>query len=182
MNTYIAILRGINVSGHKKIQMSELKAIFEELHFRDVLTYIQSGNVIFQTEVSLTVEDMVKRIEDAIEAKFGFSVPVIVRSKDEMEKTLPSNPFLQQPGTEIDKLHVTFLETNPQSTLLTTISNLDSSPDKFSIIDREVYLYCPGGYGNTKLSNTFFEQKLKVRATTRNWKTVSKLVELASGK
>lgn len=178
MNTYLAILRGINVSGQKMIKMTELKNLFEHLQFESVRTYIQSGNVLFDSKNS-DHDDMTRRIEQAIASRFGFEVPVLIRSQAELEQIVARNPFLTE--TEIDPafLHVTLLADAPAADRLDAIRQYDYAPDRFQIVGREVYLYCPGGYGNTKLSNTFFENKLKVRATTRNWKTVNELVRMA---
>ena len=172
MATYISILRGINVSGQKKIRMEDLKGLYEGLDFSEVTTYIQSGNVIFKTGLNLSISGLSEKIEKAIEEKYHFHVPVIIRTADEIRKILSSNPFLDEDGLDREKLHVTFLEEKPQPTDVGAIQKFDFSPDRFWIIGKEVYLYCPGGYGNTKLSNTFFEKKLHVKATTRNWKTV----------
>lgn len=183
MQTFISILRGINVSGQKKILMADLKALYEEnLGFKDVKTYIQSGNVIFKTEDGKTASDqeLAHKIEKAIAEKYNFQVPVLVRTVDEMKKTLAGNPFIKEnKNIETDKLHVTFLAEEPAKANLEAIKTLDYSPDKFIISGKDVFLYIPDKYGETKLSNKFFETKLKVSATTRNWKTVNKLVELA---
>jgi uncharacterized protein (DUF1697 family) len=180
METYISILRGINVSGQKKILMADLKALYEGLDFENVTTYIQSGNVIFKTPKPVSDTDLAKKIESAISKKYGFEVPVIVRTHAEMERILAVNPLLKEKGIDIERLHVTFLEEEPASEKVKLIKDLDFSPDKFVIIKKEVYLHCPKGYGITKISNNFFESKLKVKATTRNWKTVNKLVTLAT--
>ena len=178
METYISILRGINVSGHKKIQMDDLKALFENLKFKNVTTYIQSGNVIFKASKQCD-EVLTKKIEDAIYSKYNFEVPVINRSVEEVRNIIAANPLLKDSNIDAEKLHVTFLEEVPGKTKVDSIKNIDYSPDKFIIIGKEIFLYCPDGYGITKLSNNFFENKLKVSATTRNWKTVNKLLELA---
>jgi uncharacterized protein (DUF1697 family) len=180
MATFISILRGINVSGQKKVLMEDLKSIYTDLGFSEVTTYIQSGNVIFSTPGDRSAGELSDRIEKAIENKYHFQVPVIIRSAPEIKAVLASNPFLTENGIDPDKLHVTFLGSEPQPSALSAIQTFDFPPDRFGIIGREVYLYCPGGYGNTKLSNSFFESKLKVKATTRNWKTVGKLGELSS--
>jgi uncharacterized protein (DUF1697 family) len=159
--------------------MEDLKALFERLDFSRVSTYIQSGNVIFKTSRKISISVLSEEIEKAIEEKYHFHVPVIIRTADEMLKILSLNPFINEEGVDREKLHVTFLDQYPQHKVVSTVQTQDLSPDRFRIIGSEVYLYCPGGYGNTKLSNTFFEKKLNVRATTRNWKTVGKLAELA---
>ncbi len=182
METFISILRGINVSGHRKIPMVDLKSLYEKSGFKDVITYIQSGNVIFKTDKKFTNESLGKILEKKINEKFNLDVPVIMRQLEEMKNILSINPFLKINNVNIEKLHVTFLDKIPSLSELQKIKEYDYSPDKFIINDKEVFLYCPGGYGKTKLSNNFYENKLKVRATTRNWKTINKLVELASGK
>jgi uncharacterized protein (DUF1697 family) len=182
METYISILRGINVSGHKVIQMASLKAMFEKLKFEEVITYIQSGNVVFKADKKSSAEELSKKIAAQILKEYKFEVPVIVRKSSEIDSVLATNPFIKEKGIDVEKLHVTFLAEIPGKANLEAVSKYDYSPDRFTIIGKEVFLYCPGGYGNTKLSNTFFENKLKILATTRNWKTVNKLAELAKNK
>jgi len=182
METYISILRGINVSGQKKILMTDLKALYEDLGLENVTTYIQSGNVIFTTKKPLPHKELTRKIEEAIFKKYDFNVPVIIRTGNEMEKVLAANPLLKQKNIDPEKLHVTFLEEQPSAERARLTKDLDYSPDKFVILKKEVYLYCPNGYGVSKLSNAFFENKLKVKATTRNWKTVNTLVSLAKNK
>ena len=180
MQALISILRGINVSGQKKILMADLKGLYESLGFTKVTTYIQSGNVVFKAKEKLSSKALQREIEKAIQEKYKFAVPVIVRTVDELEHAIFRNPFTKDKNTDPDKLYVTFLAENPATTELENITNIDYSPDKFIIIDKEVFLEIPGSYGETKLSNKFFESKLKVSATTRNWKTVNKLFEIAT--
>lgn len=177
MSTYIAILRGINVSGKNKILMLDLKAIFESMDFKNVKTYIQSGNVIFDAKSAKNLSDLIK---DKINQKYSFNVPVIIRTVAEIDAILIQNPFLKQKNIELDKLHITFLAEQPTKENLDKINALQFEKDEFKVIGNEVYLHCPNGYGNTKLSNTFFENKLKVTATTRNWKTVNEILKLSS--
>jgi uncharacterized protein (DUF1697 family) len=179
MKTCISILRGINVGAQKKILMVDLKALYESLKFKDVITYIQSGNVIFKTSETVSDEALSQKIEKAIAKKYGFEVPVIVRSVAEIDKVLGSNPFLKDKKKDVTKMHVTFLSEAPGKAELEAIKKFDYAPDEFVIAGKDVYLYTPGGYGETKLSNKFFETKLKVTATTRNWNTVNKLKELS---
>jgi len=182
METYISILRGINVSGQKKIVMTDLKALYENLEFEDVATYIQSGNVIFKTGKKMANTLLATIIEEAIFAKYHFNVPVIIRSVEEIRNVISINPFLHDKDINTEKLHVTFLAETPGLTSLESIKTFDFPPDKFIIIVKEVFLYCPVNYGETKLSNKFFESKLKVSATTRNWKTINKLFEIAAAR
>ncbi|MGI8950739.1 MAG: DUF1697 domain-containing protein [Chitinophagaceae bacterium] len=182
MQTFISILRGINVSGQKKILMSDLKTLYESLKFKDIITYIQSGNVIFKADTKLFDEELAKKIEKLILKKYGFIVPVIIRRIEEMENIISINPFLKEKNINVEKLHITLLAETPKRENSESLKNIDYSPDKFVIIGKEIFLYCPINYGETKLSNKFFENKLKVSATTRNWKTINKLVEIAANK
>lgn len=178
MPIYIAILRGINVSGHNKIPMADLKKLFEELKCDNIRTYIQSGNVIFEHTKS-TDKALIKKIEKGISDKFGFDVPVLVITAGELEKVIKNNPFIKEKDIETDKLHVTFLAEPPAKANIDKANSYNFEPDRFSIDEKAAYVYCPNGYGNTKLNNTFFESKLKVTATTRNWRTVNELVRIA---
>ena len=179
MKTIISILRGINVSGKNKIPMAELKLLYEKAGFKNVTTYIQSGNVVFSAKEE-TAKELEDKIKQLIFKKWGFAVPVIVRTVEEMQAVVNSNPFLKMKGIDLEKLHVTFLADLPAKENIEKIKQYQYKPDEYIIDTREVYLSCPGGYGSTKLSNTFFESKLKVTATTRNWRTVNELVRIAT--
>ena len=178
MKTYISILRGINVSGKNLIKMDTLKEMYEGLGLQSVKTYIQSGNVIFQSEET-HINELERKISEAILKRLILSVPVLVREASELKNILGSNPFLPLLNGDISKLHITFLSTLPEKQWVAGIENGSYLPDKYFILERCVYLYCPNGYGRTKLSNNFFENKLKVKATTRNLKTLMQLVSLA---
>ncbi len=175
MKTFLSILRGINVSGHKKIPMAELKVLYEELNFENITTYIQSGNVIFKNKNS---KDLSKQIEQKIFGRYNFNVPVIIRTPDEMQSVIEGNHFLKQKDIDITKLHVVYLADDPKKENIEKLKMYNYEPDKFYISGKEVYLYCPNGYGNTKLTNNFFENKLKVTATTRNWNTTNELFKI----
>lgn len=175
MNTFLSFLRGINVSGQKKIPMAELKKLYEELHFENINTYIQSGNVIFKNKNSV---DLSQQIEQKIFEKYNFYVPVIIRTSDEMEKIIGRNPFLKQKDIDLSKLHIVYLANDPNQDNIEKLKNYNYEPDKFYVSGKEVYLYCPNGYGKTKLTNNFFENKLKISATTRNWNTTNELFKI----
>ena len=181
MKTYIAFLRGINVSGKNLIKMVELKQLFIDCGFTKVTTYIQSGNVIFNVSET-TTSKIEQTVIDAIRKKFDYEVKVLVISKNELERIFKSNPFIKN-NAEIDisKLCVTMLSQKTDVKDLTPINELTvNSNDEFILDDKKIYLNCPSGYGKTKLTNNLFERKLKVAATTRNWKTITKLVELSN--
>ena len=176
MKTYISMLRGINVSGRKKIRMTDLKSLYELLGLANVQTYVQSGNVVFDSPE----QDRAKlkdSIEAQIEATFGFSAPVLIRSADDFKRIIESHPFKREDPIRV---LVTFLYERPIQSKLENLSHYEDIVDKFVTGEQEIYLFCPGGYGKTKLSNTFFEKKLDVTATTRNWKSVNVLYEMAS--
>ncbi len=171
---YISLLRGINVSGKKKIIMKDLKALYESLDFKDVITYIQSGNVIFESDEQESI--LIEKIEEAIEEHYGFDVPVQIRTISHFENIIEICPFseldLVEEGT---RAMVTFLEKEPTKETLEKLATYVNEPERLVSVGREVYLHCPNGYGKTKLNNNFIENKLKVKATTRNWKSVVKL-------
>lgn len=177
MERYATILRGINVSGQKKIRMADLSRLYETLGFTNVRTYIQSGNVIFDS-VPVKPDNLIREIEQAIQKKFGFDVPVLVRTREEIRAAISANPFLKEKDIDATKLHLTFLEHVPEKSAVREFDPGSLGQDRYSIEETNVYLYCPGGYGKTRLSNTFLEKQLGVRATTRNWKTVNALDEL----
>ena len=175
------MLRGINVSGQNKIRMMELKSLYESLGLINVKTYVQSGNVVFEN-TERDASELAVSIEAQIERSFGYVVSVFFRSANDFQRITGGNPFLNGRHEDPDKLHVTFLYNSPSKSQL---SNLDISPhvtDEFFIGDKEIFLFCPNGYGKTKLSNTFFEKKLNMPATTRNWKTVNALHDMANEK
>ena len=177
--TFIALLRGINVVGHKIIKMAELAKLFESLKFRSVRTYVQSGNVIFETSASNSAT-LSRTIEMAIEKKFGFSVSVILRTPEELKKIVTGNPLLKDRGVQIERLYVTYLKELPEKKLVSSLEMNQASNEKYIVKAREIYLYCPNGYGRTKLNNNIFEKKLNVVATTRNWNTTTTLLEMAA--
>ncbi|MGD2035143.1 MAG: DUF1697 domain-containing protein, partial [Bacteroidales bacterium] len=178
METYIAFLRGINVSGQKLINMADLRAHLEELGFSNVQTYIQSGNIVFtcRNPEKRALEQL---IEQKISEKYHFEVPVAVLNRDELTALANENPFLKVPEKETDKLYVTILFEEPPGENVDHLYPPDDGPDEFVLMKGRVYLFLPNGYGMTKLNNNFFEHRLKVRASTRNWKTIRKLLDMA---
>jgi uncharacterized protein (DUF1697 family) len=178
MKTYVAMLRGINVSGHKIIKMERLRAIFEEMGFARVKTYVQSGNVVFETDESPA--GLAAAIESKILSEFSFEVPVLTKSGKELKEIVKRNPFVKDPAIDPAKLHVTFLSDEPRRDALQLLQPLAAGAEQVRLVSRAVYLFCPNGYGNTRLTNTAIEKKLSCRATTRNWATTNKLLEMAN--
>ena len=180
MVKYISMLRGINISGHKLIKMEELRALYESLGFENVRSYIQSGNVIFECPDS-DVSELEMKIENEIEETFGFPVNVTIRTKKEFQEVIENNPFYGETRREdIKKLHVTFLSDTPTASSLQEIEGSTYGPDQMVIAGKEIYVFCPDGYGRTKFTNNFFEKKLKLSATSRIWKTVNRLYDMVS--
>lgn len=177
MKTYVALLRGINVGGNRKILMKDLKKSFEEMGFQDVVTYIQSGNVVFKTSSEKSIF-LAEKIEKEIEQTFGFFVPVIIRQNTDIQELIIKNNFKTD---DIERLHVTFLDKKPTSDFLQKIQEIAESnlPNCFEIIDDNVFIFCSGKYSDSKLTNQFFEKHLNAKATTRNWKTILQLAELS---
>jgi len=177
MIKYIAILRGINVGGKHKILMADLRLLIESLGFSNVKTYIQSGNLIFEAKKGLVILDMELLIENAILNQYGFVVPIIIRTTKELRQIFDSNLFIKD--NDITQLCVTFLKKKPsyEDTIKTNLYKFDDG--EFNIVNKEIFICFKGKYHKSKLTNNFFEKKLQVSATTRNWRTISKLVELS---
>ena len=179
MPVYVSLLRAVNVGG-RTIPMPDLRALYEELGHTDVVTYVQSGNVVSRssTRRATGVERAVSR---SLAERFGFEVEVLVRTPQQLQAVLDGNPFLagrgKAPAPKL--LHVTFLASAPDAERARALDEREFAPDEFHVRGREVYLSCPNGYGRTKITNAWFERKLQVAATTRNWNTVTKLFELA---
>ena len=172
------MLRGINVSGQKLIKMDALRKSYENMGFQNVKTYVQSGNIIFTCN-HFEINDLEQKISRQIEQDFGFEVPVIVLTIDKLKQVIENNPFLKDPDKDQSFLHVTFLASKPNYFDYSTIEDKKQDEEEIFFTDNAVYLFCPNGYGRTKLNNNFLEKKLKVLATTRNWKTTNELYKIA---
>jgi len=180
MQTYISLLRGINVSGQKKIIMSDLKELYAKQGFSNVQTYIQSGNVVFNYEKTQDYFEIAAIIEQAIEKKYDFQVPVLIRQAIDLKRTLENNPYAEMNGVDLKRVGVTFLEKHPTNENLLKLGEINFPPDEFIVDGLNIYLHCPEGFGKSKISNKLFENKLKVRATSRNLRTINKLIEMSS--
>jgi len=176
METYIALLRGINVNGKNRIQMQLLTQMLIDLDYYQVRTYIQSGNVVFQADNTDT-KSIAGKISNGISQKFGYDVEVIVLTKPEFDQICSSNPYAVAPY-DTERVYITIFQTQSEVELPEGLNADDFLPDMFSVKGRAAYIYCPGGYGNTRLSNTFFERKTGLAATTRNLKTMRTLVSM----
>ncbi|WP_273568187.1 DUF1697 domain-containing protein [Maribacter halichondriae] len=178
MKTYIALLRGINVSGHKKIKMADLRTMLEELDFKKVETYIQSGNIVFgSSEKFLHVLEQM--IQKEILKTFDFDVPVLVRTYDELKSIFEKNPFTDQVDIEKKQVYFAILKETPAPDLMAAFKKEKFDHEEFLATGNCIYLNCLKGAAEAKLSNNLIERKLKVSATTRNYRTMLKLLEMA---
>ena len=178
MNTYIALLRGINVSGHKIIKMETLRLVLAELGFQNISTYIQSGNVIFESD-NENAAALEHQISHKIFEHFGFDVPVRITTLEELNRIVAENPFIKENLENPTQPYVAFLSEVPLDNHYQHMKAVNFGEDRFVNKDRVLYLWYADSPGNTKLSNVVIESKLKLKATSRNWKTIQKLIALA---
>ena len=174
-NTFVALLRGVNVGGKNLIPMAELRALLSSLGFEEVETYIQSGNVVFRSPAG-DADDLSARIEREIASVFGIAPAVLLRTPTELEAIAGRNPYLGE--ANLSKLHVAFLDQSPAASVAAELDPGRSPPDEFTLSGREIYLHFPNGAGRSKLTIDYFERTLGVRATARNWNTLLKLLAL----
>ena len=177
MTAFVSLFRGINVGGNRKVKMDDLKAVHEALGFRDVVPYIQSGNVVFKSD-NADPPRLQKQIEDSFETKFGFHAEVIIRTLDELNEIIEKNPFQGQPDKELKWIAVLFLATCPDNAAQENLLKTYVGPEEIFFSGKEVYIYYTDGMGRSKLSHTFLEKKLKTAGTVRNLNTILKLQEL----
>ncbi|MFI9208670.1 DUF1697 domain-containing protein [Streptomyces sp. NPDC053253] len=177
--TYAALLRGINVSGHRKVPMAELRSVLEGLGHRNVRTYLQSGNAVFTTDTDATEDELNTALEDAIESHFGFRVDCLVRDGDYLAAVAEACPF---PAAELEgkQLHAIYYSGPAEPERFAAIDREAYRPEEFALGDRVLYLYVPDGLGRSKLGDVVTRPSLTkgLVATARNWNTVVKLIEM----
>lgn len=175
MNTYISLLRGINVGGNKKIPMEGLRALYKSLGFNNVQSYIQSGNVIFQSTESSRPK-LIRILEEKIEKNYGFHVEIIIKTMKELKDAVANNPW-----KDVDEksLMIAFLKDRPEKPDMEAIESVTTGGERAALVKDLLYLCYPHGSGRSKLSNALIEKKLNVVATCRNWNTTNKLIALA---
>ena len=176
-NKYLALLRGVNVSGKNLIKMKNFQSFLQENGFNNVITYIQSGNIIFKSEIN-DREIVANRLTELIDEKYGYDVPVIVLTLSDLESLIEYNPFSLETDESPTKVLVSFFTDLPSQELIAKFKSVEYKTERFKFEKNYAYLYCMNGYGKAKINNNFFENKLKVNATTRNWKTILKLFEM----
>jgi uncharacterized protein (DUF1697 family) len=176
MTVFVAMLRGVNVGGNS-LKMDWLREACEGIGLGDVRTYVQSGNIVFSS--GSNAAKLGPALKKLIDAQTRLPVTVVIRSAPEMAKIVAGNPFAKQKGVDLAKLHVTFLGKAPLKPAQEKLDALAGTRDEYRLAGQEIYLHCPVSYGQTRLSNTAIEKALAVGATTRNWKTVTTLYEMA---
>ena len=174
---HLALLRGINVSGHNMIKMDALKSMLEKIGFQNIQTYIQSGNVFLETEDE-NPQSVGFTIKQEIVKQLGFDVPTIVINKSDLEKCLTNNPFFKEKDIDTKKLYVAFISKELNNNALNDLKISQFKPDEAFIDGNRIYMKLETGAGNTKLTQKYIEKKLNVTATSRNWNTVNKLLEM----
>jgi uncharacterized protein (DUF1697 family) len=174
--SYLALMRGINVGGKNKILMKDLSAMFLEAGCKNVRTFIQSGNVIFDSPAKLA-----SRVPGLIAARitdtYGYKTPVVMRSTSELADAVSSNPFPSAGAVE-NALHLLFLADLPEPSKVAALDPNRSPPDEYIVRGRDIYLRLSNSAADTKLTNAYFDSKLATVSTGRNWRTVTKLLEL----
>ena len=178
MQTYISFLRSVNITGHNLIKMTELSELIKKMGFRDVKTYIQSGNIIFSDPDNSTSSELSGNIEKAILGRFSLKIHVMTRTTRELDELFSNNPYLKEPNFDSSKSAVLFLHEKPTNTQIQKVKDISYPPDRFQIIGKEIFIYCPNGFGRTKIYTNFFEKKMGVIGTARNWKTVTTVLNL----
>ena len=177
MNSFAIFLRGINVSGQKLIKMKELQSALEKAGFDEVTTYVQSGNLAIKTDLSKT--EAAQKVQDVIDKDFGFDVPCLSKSLEDLNSILDNDPYIST-GKDPKLVGFVLLFDTPEDEKVKAIPRENYLPEEFHIQGDVLYFYAANGAGKAKMSNNFFESKLKVRATSRNLNTMRKMVELLS--
>ena len=180
MAVVISLLRGVNLAAHNRVKMDELRALYESLGLEDPRTYVQSGNVIFRTKERDLVR-LARRIEKAIEQRFGFRTEVILRTTAELRDAVARNPFAGRAGIDPAKLLVTFLDGVPSPEARETAMKIKADPEELRIDGRELYIYFSNGLARPKVPWMAVVKTLKTRGTGRNWNSVTKILEMAEG-
>jgi uncharacterized protein (DUF1697 family) len=178
MAAAISLLRGVNVGGHNKIKMEELRELYDSLGLRHAQTFIQSGNVVFRTDAR-DFTRLSKRIADAIEQRFAFRPGVILRTAADLRGVIAANPFASRRDLDPSRLLVYFLASEPPADARERLMRIETAPEELRMEGRELYIYYPNGMARPKVPWTFIEKTLQTSGTGRNWNTAGKLLEMA---
>ncbi len=179
MSTYIALLRSINVGSHNRLRMDILRSYCEELLWQNIQTYIQSGNIVFQSK-DTEPKVLADRLDLLLLEKMGKPIHILATELSELAKIFENNPFKIERNISIDHLYLMLLRDVPSPEQVESIPSVLYLPDEFIVSGRAVYLYLPNGVADSKLTNTLFEKKFQTQATARNWKTISKLIQIGN--
>ena len=167
------------MTGHNSMKMTDLSLLYSHLGYIENKTYIQSGNVIFNAQPGTSDKDIARKIENAILEKYGYKVPAMIRTADEVKGLFSTNPYLNIANFDPSKMAVIFLHEMVSQSQAEKLINVNYPPDKYQIVGREIFIYCPNGFGRTKLYTNFFENKMGVTGTARNWKTITAILSMA---
>ncbi len=167
------------MTGHNSMKMSDLSRLYIELGFIDAETYIQSGNVIFKISSEENETTTADKIEKSIKERFAYDVPVMIRNIEDLRVIFSSNPFIREEKFDPARTAVIFLHELPSEDQIQKVIKVDYPPDKFKIIGREIFIFCPNGFGRSKIYTNFFENKMGVTGTARNWKTITTILNIA---
>jgi uncharacterized protein (DUF1697 family) len=178
MPVIVSMLRGVNLAAHNRMKMDALRAVYAQLDLRDAQSFIQSGNVVFRTS-ERSLPKLATRIEEAIERKFGFRPPVILRTTKQMRETVASNPFADRPDIDPAKLLVWFLAGPLSAEAVAAVRAIKADPEEMHLAGNELFVYYANGMARPKLSWPVVERAMKVSGTGRNWNSVQKLLEMA---
>ena len=174
---HVALLRGVNVGGNNKVPMAHLRELLGELGYGDVRTHLQSGNAVFTAAVGTPPEEVALQIEGVLEVELGLASRVLVRTRPELERVVAENPLLDV-ADDHARLLVVFLSGALDRAAVSDLAPADFEPDVFALGEREIYAWYPDGVHATRLSNAFWERRLGLTATGRNWNTVTRLLEM----
>jgi uncharacterized protein (DUF1697 family) len=172
---FIALLRGINVGGYKKVAMADLLALLKRLDFDDARTLLQSGNLVFRT-VGKTATQLERLLESEVLERLGLETKLFVRSEEEWKAVVAANPFTREAKSDPARLIVVFLERAPEAEKLNALQAAIKGRETLRAGGRHLYIVYPDGMGTSKLTNAVIEKKLAMRGTARNWNTVLKLL------
>lgn len=177
MTTHLALLRGINVSGHNMIKMEALKTTLEAIGFQNVQTYIQSGNVFVDSDDE-NASAVGFKIKQEIFKIFGHEVPIVVVNKEDLAICFKNNPYLKEKDIDTKKLYVAFVSTTLKSDNINDLKISQFKPDEASIDGNKIYIKYAVGAGKTRFDQKYIEKKLHLTATIRNWNTVTQLLKI----
>jgi uncharacterized protein (DUF1697 family) len=179
MTTHLALLRGINVSGHNMMKMEALKTMLENMGFQNVVTYVQSGNVFVDTEEE-SASKVSFMIKQEIFKVFGHDVPAVVIAKEDLEACFKNSPFLKEKEVDTKKLYVAFVSVALKSENINDLKISQFKPDEASLDGNRIFIKYAVGAGKTRFDQKYIEKKLNVTATIRNWNTVTNLLQMYS--